>query len=59
MKAVDSDGNGNYHFQGDIPCGETGRYGFTIRILPSGRKFETPHTASLVIWAQEQAVVGT
>jgi starch phosphorylase len=59
MKAVDSDGNGNYHFQGEIPCGQTGKYGFTIRVLPSSRKFETPYTASLVIWAQEQAVVGT
>jgi starch phosphorylase len=59
MKAVDSDGNGNYHFQGDIPCGETGKYGFTIRVLPSSRKLETPYMAGLVIWADEQAVVGT
>jgi starch phosphorylase len=59
MKAVDSDGNGNYHFQGEIPCGKTGKYGFTIRVLPSSRKLETPYMAGLVIWADEQAIVGT
>jgi starch phosphorylase len=58
MRAVDSDGNGNHHFEGEIPCGETGKYGFTIRVLPSSRKLETPYTAGLVIWADEQAIVG-
>jgi len=57
MKPVNSDVNGNYHFQGEIPCSETGKYGFTIRILPSSRKFETPYTAGLVIWAEEQPIV--
>jgi starch phosphorylase len=58
MTAVDSDGSGNYRFRGEILCRKTGRYGFTVRILPSSRKFETPNTGSLVIWAQEQAVEG-
>jgi starch phosphorylase len=56
MKAVDSDGNGNHHFEGKIPCFQTGKYGFTIRIMPSCRKMETPYNTGLVIWAQEQAV---
>jgi hypothetical protein len=59
MRTVDSDGNGNHHFEGEIPCGETGKYGFTIRVLPSSRKLETPYTAGLVIWADEQAIVST
>ncbi len=59
MKAVGSDGNGNHHFQGEIPCGETGKYGFTIRVLPSSQKLEAPYTAGLVIWADEQAIVAT
>jgi len=59
MKAADSDGNGNHHFQGEVPCSKTGKYGFTIRILPSSRKFETPYTAGLVIWADGEAVVST
>jgi starch phosphorylase len=57
MKAVNAAGNGNYHFQGEIPCGETGKYGFTIRVLPSSRKLETPYTAGLVIWAEEGCIV--
>ncbi|MCK4390940.1 MAG: alpha-glucan family phosphorylase [Desulfobacterales bacterium] len=57
MKAIGSQENGNHHFQEEIPCSETGKYGFTIRVLPSCRKFETPYTAGLVIWADEQVVV--
>ncbi|MDY6954823.1 MAG: alpha-glucan phosphorylase, partial [Thermodesulfobacteriota bacterium] len=58
MKAVDSDGNGNHHFEGQIPCSETGRYGFTIRIMPSRQKMETPYTTGLVVWAPDEAIVG-
>jgi starch phosphorylase len=57
MKAVESDGNGNHHFEGEIPCFHTGKYGFTIRIMPSRRKMETPYTTGLVIWANDEAVV--
>ena len=57
MKAVDSDGNGNHHFEGEIPCSHTGKYGFTIRIMPSRRKMETPYNTGLVIWAHEQAIM--
>ena len=57
MKATAPGDKGNYRFEGEIPCGETGKYGFTIRILPSSRKLETPYTAGLVIWADERAVV--
>jgi len=59
MQATGSAGNGNYHFQGEIPCGETGKYGFTIRVLPSSRKLETPYTAGLVVWAEEGAIVSS
>lgn len=57
MKPVNSAGTGNYHFQGEIPCSERGKYGLTIRVLPSSRKLETPYTAGLVIWAEEQPIV--
>ncbi len=56
MKAADSDGNGNHHFEGEIPCLQTGKYGFTIRVMPSRQKMETPYTTGLVIWAPEQAL---
>jgi len=56
MKAADSDGNGNHHFEGEIPCLQTGKYGFTIRVMPSRQNMETPYTTGLVIWAPEQAL---
>jgi starch phosphorylase len=58
MEATGSDGNGNYHFKGGIPCAETGKYGFTIRVLPSSGKLEAPYTGGLVVWADE-ASMGT
>jgi starch phosphorylase len=56
MRAVESDGNGNHHFKGEVPCLHTGKQGFTIRIMPSRRKMETPYTTGLVVWAQEEAI---
>jgi len=52
-----SDGNGNHRFEGEIPCFRTGKFGFTIRIMPTRRKMETPYSTGLVIWAQEEVVV--
>jgi starch phosphorylase len=57
MKAVGSDGNGNHQFECDIPCDQTGKYGFTIRIMPSREKMETPYTTGLVVWADDEAIV--
>jgi starch phosphorylase len=36
MKMTENYGNGSYRFKGMIPCMSSGRYGFTIRITPSG-----------------------
>jgi starch phosphorylase len=57
MTATGTDGKGNYHFEGQIPCSQTGKYGFTVRIMPTHRKMETPYSTGLVIWANEEAVV--
>ncbi|MBW2109084.1 MAG: alpha-glucan family phosphorylase [Deltaproteobacteria bacterium] len=57
MRPTGSDGNGNHRFEGEIPCSRTGKYGFTIRIMPTRQKMETPYSTGLVIWAQEEAVV--
>jgi starch phosphorylase len=56
MQASNSDGNGRFQFHGEIPCEETGKYGFTIRVLPSSRKLEAPYTGGLVIWADEETL---
>ena len=57
MKVVGSDGNGNHRFEGEIPCSRTGKYGFTIRIMPSRQKMETPYTTGLVVWADDEVIV--
>ena len=57
MTSTGSDDNGNHHFEGEIPCSRTGKYGFTIRIMPTRRKMETPYSTGLVIWAHDEAVI--
>jgi starch phosphorylase len=56
MRPSGSDGNGNHHFEGQIPCTGTGKFGFTIRIMPSRQKMETPYSTGLVIWAHEEII---
>ncbi len=57
MKTAGSDDNGNHRFEGELPCPHTGKYGFTIRIMPTRQKMETPYSTGLVIWANDKAVV--
>lgn len=57
MTALGNDDNGTHRFEGEIPCARTGKYGFTIRIMPTRQKMETPYSTGLVIWAHDQAVV--
>jgi starch phosphorylase len=57
MNATSTDGKGNHHFEGEIPCSRTGKYGLTIRIMPTRKKMETPYSTGLVIWAEPQAMV--
>ncbi len=58
MKPESNDGNENYHYAGFIPCGQTGKFGFTIRIMPSSQKLETPYTTGLVVWAEGETPSG-
>ena len=40
----------NYIFSGKIPCRETGRYGFVVRILPKHENLISPYQTGLVLW---------
>jgi len=55
MKSMGPGENGSYRYEGKIPCTETGKYGFTIRIMPTRSQMETPYSTGLVIWANEAA----
>jgi starch phosphorylase len=50
LELVESN-DGLYSFSGLIPCRETGRFGYTIRVTPSQKKLENPYVLGLVTWA--------
>lgn len=43
--------NGVYVFKGNIPCDGTGRFGYTVRVMPSKNRLENPFIMGLVTWA--------
>jgi starch phosphorylase len=50
MEAVDGK-DGEYTFRGRIPCRDTGRFGYTVRIVPSQVRLENLFVMGLVTWA--------
>jgi starch phosphorylase len=50
LEAVGST-NGFYDFRGKIPCSETGRFGYTVRVMPSHKRLENRFVMGLVKWA--------
>jgi starch phosphorylase len=50
LKFVDS-ADGLHTFRGQIPCKETGRLGYTVRITPSQERLENPLIMGLITWA--------
>ena len=41
-----------YTFKGKIPCSGTGRFGYTVRVMPSRNRLENPFIMGLVTWAR-------
>jgi starch phosphorylase len=50
LEVQDSDGD-SYTFRGLIPCRTTGRFGYTVRVMPSHKRLENPFAMGLVTWA--------
>ena len=50
MEVQDSDGD-SHIFRGLIPCRTTGRFGYTVRVMPSHERLENPFAMGLVTWA--------
>lgn len=50
MKALEG-GEEIHTYVGQIPCGATGRFGFTVRVIPSRDRLENPFTLALATWA--------
>ena len=51
MLELKSSDNGIYTFEGQIPCRNVGRFGFTVRIMPSRNRLENRFIMGLVTWA--------
>jgi starch phosphorylase len=50
MEVSDSDGD-SHTFRGLIPCLKTGRFGYTVRVMPSHKRLENRFAMGLVTWA--------
>jgi starch phosphorylase len=52
--ALDCRGNGTspgvYTYDGLLPCEQSGRFGFEIRVLPKNRNLVSPFVPSLITW---------
>lgn len=42
--------DGLHHYEGDIPCEQSGQQGFSVRVLPSNPDAELPIELSLIAW---------
>lgn len=49
--AVMGSSDGVYTYRGTIPCRETGRFGYTVRVMPSHERLENRFAMGLVTWA--------
>jgi starch phosphorylase len=45
------EGDGSYRYEGSFDCGSSGRYGFTVRVLPSHPQLNTPVELGRIAWA--------
>jgi starch phosphorylase len=45
------DRRGEYRYQGAFACSQAGRYGFTVRVVPSHPDLATPAETGCVTWA--------
>jgi starch phosphorylase len=51
MEHTDDKGKGNNLFEARIPCEDTGRFGYTVRILPRHPNLIYPVDTGLISWA--------
>jgi len=50
LEAVES-ADGRYLYRGYVPCRKTGRFGSTVRVMPSQHRLENRFVMGLVTWA--------
>ena len=50
LSCVGSASNGVYQFEGMLPCDQSGRFGYEIRVLPKNKNLSSPFIPSLITW---------
>jgi starch phosphorylase len=50
MEMVEDRGKGNYRYRCRVVCGDSGRYGFTVRVVPRADDW-IKYTPGLLTWA--------
>jgi len=50
LEAVESF-DGVHLYRGHVPCQKTGRFGYTVRVMPSQQRLENRFVMGLVAWA--------
>jgi len=51
MKPMGRDGEGSWHFAGEIPTSSSGAHAFAARVVPYNEGMSNPYETSLVRWA--------
>ena len=51
MDCSESNGDGNYAFQGNIPCRSSGLHGYSVRVVPKHEDLSSPYELGLILWA--------
>ncbi|NLS78392.1 MAG: glycosyltransferase family 1 protein [Chloroflexi bacterium] len=51
MQSAGTSGDGSYEFTGVVPCHASGRYGYTLRILPQDASGQVSYLPGYIIWA--------
>jgi glycogen phosphorylase len=46
-----SDGNGDYIYEGSVPATESGTYGFSVRVVPTHAHLMQAHELRLITWS--------
>jgi len=52
MEAAGKGSDGNYIFNGFVPCRYTGQCGFAVRIMPNHRELSNKYETGLILWEQ-------
>jgi starch phosphorylase len=51
MQVTKALGDGTYEFEGMIPFQISGKYGYTVRVLPHNELLATPFLPGYILWA--------